>query len=158
MFLNKIKFLLFIIIFYQTPLYSKNNNFENFNSRNLSSYFSGIVAFENKNNTKALNFFNSSRVLVTKHDPYLKRYIYSLVLENKVFQAIQVIKSNKGRENSTFFEAYLLLILDSLRKNDLEKSSVYLKKISNFTQQDKLNIAVLSILKQYNYVFKKKKF
>ena len=158
MFLNKIKFLLFIIIFYQTPLYSKNNNFENFNSRNLSSYFSGIVAFENKNNTKALNFFNSSRVLVTKHDPYLKRYIYSLVLENKVFQAIQVIKSNKGRENSTFFEAYLLLILDSLRKNDLEKSTVYLKKISNFTQQDKLNIAVLSILKQYNYVFKKKKF
>ena len=157
MFLNKIKFLLFIIIFYQTPLYSKNNNFENFNSRNLSSYFSGIVAFENKNNTKALNFFNSSRVLVTKHDPYLKRYIYSLVLENKVFQAIQVIKSNKGRENSTFFEAYLLLILDSLRKNDLEKSTVYLKKISNFTQQDKLNIAVLSILKQYNYVFKKKK-
>ena len=64
----------------------------NFNSKDLSKYFSGIVAFENKNNSDALNFFNSSKILINKHDPYLKRYVYSLVLENKVSQAINIIK------------------------------------------------------------------
>ena len=65
-------------------MYSKSNSFDEFNSKNLSKYFSGIVAFENKNNSKALDFFNSSKILINKHDPYLKRYVYSLVLENKV--------------------------------------------------------------------------
>ena len=73
---------------YQNPLYSQSTSFNDFDSRNLSNYFSGIVAFENKNNSKALDFFNSSKILINQHDPYLKKYIYSLVLENKVSQAI----------------------------------------------------------------------
>ena len=92
MILIKIKFLLLIFIFYQSPIYSKSNSFDDFNSRNLSKYFSGIIAFENKDNTKALNFFNSSKNLINLHDPYLKRYIYSLVLEDKIPLAIKLIK------------------------------------------------------------------
>ncbi len=84
MFLNKIKLILIICLLYQTPLYSKSSSFDDFDPKNLSKYFSGIVAFENKSNTKALEFFNSSKILIREHDPYLKRYIYSLVLENKV--------------------------------------------------------------------------
>ena len=80
---------------YQNTLYSKSTSFNDFDSKNLSKYFSGIVAFENKNNSVALDFFNSSKILINKHDPYLKRYIYSLVLENKVSQAINVIKNNR---------------------------------------------------------------
>ena len=78
MFLKKIKFILILILFYQTPLYSKSNSFSDFDSRSLSKYFSGIVAFENLDNSKALNFFNSSKVLLNNHDPYLKRYVNSL--------------------------------------------------------------------------------
>ena len=88
MFLKKIKLILVVSLLYQTPLYSKSNSFEDFNSKNLSKYFSGIVAFQNKDIPVALDFFNSSKILLNKHDPYLKRYIYSLVLENKVSQAI----------------------------------------------------------------------
>ena len=54
MFLKKIRFVLIITLFYQTPLFSKSTSFNDFNSHNLSKYFSGIVAFENKNNTKAV--------------------------------------------------------------------------------------------------------
>ena len=115
MFFKKIKLIFFIILFYQTPLYSKSTSFH-FESRNLSKYFSGIVAFENKNNSKALEFFNSSKILIEKHDPYLKKYVYSLILENKVSQAINVIKRNKHKNNSKFFDAHLLLIIDSLKK------------------------------------------
>ena len=93
----KIKIILILFLFYQSPLYSKSTSFNDFNSRNLSKYFSGIIAYENKNNSLALNFFNSSKILINEHDPYLKKYIYSLVLENKISQAINIIKSNKNK-------------------------------------------------------------
>ena len=136
MFFIKIKFFIIVLLFYQSPLYSKSNSFNDFNSRNLSKYFSGIVAYENKNNSLALNFFNSSKILLNEHDPYLKKYIYSLVLENKVSEAINVIKRNKNKDNSKFFDAHLLLVLDNLRKNNLNKAFAYLNEIDGFSQQD----------------------
>ena len=157
MFLKKIKFIVIIFLLYQTQLYSKSNNFENFNSKNLSKYFSGIVAFENKDNSKALDFFNSSKILLNKHDPYLKRYVYSLVLENKVSQAINVTKNHKDKDNTNFFDAHLLLILDSLKKGNFEYANSHLKKTIKIYQTDRLNLAILESLKQYIYVFNENK-
>ncbi len=155
--LKKIKFILILALLYQSPLYSKSTSFDDFNSKSLSKYFSGIVAFENKDNSEALNFFNSSKILINKHDPYLKKYISSLVLENKVSKAINIIKQNIGKNNSNFFDAYLLLIIDSLKKNDLDQANVYLSNISNFGQTDRFNSAILESLKQYIFVFKENK-
>ena len=158
MFIKKISFLLIILIFYQTPTYSKSTTFEDFNSKSLSKYFSGIVALGNKNNSKALDFFNTSKILLDKHDPYLKNYIYSLVLENKVQYAINLVKKSKGKENSNFFDAYLLLILDSIKKNDFVKAYNYLLDAKNFSQKERFNLAILETLKHYIYVFKEKTF
>ena len=116
MLFKKINFIFVLLLLYQTPLLSKSTSLSNFNSKDLSNYFSGVVAFENKDNTLALDFFNSSKILLDKHDPYLKRYIYSLVLENKVPQAIYIIENNEKKKNSNFYDSYLLLILDSLKK------------------------------------------
>ena len=67
--LKKLIKLIFIFgLFYQTPIYSKSTSFTDFNSRDLSNYFSGIIAFENQNNSKALKFFNLTKVLLNKHD------------------------------------------------------------------------------------------
>ena len=115
--LKKLIKLVFIFgLFYQTPIYSKSTSFNDFNSRDLSNYFSGIIAYENQNNSKALKFFNLSKVLLNKHDSYLKRYVNSLVLDNKVPQAINVIKNNGNEDNADFYDAYLILITDSLKK------------------------------------------
>ena len=158
MFFKKIKFFLILLLFYQNPLYSKSSSFQDFDSRNLSKYFSGIVAFGNKDNSEALNFFNSTKILIKTHDPYLKRYVYSLVLENKVSQAINVIKQNKDKNNTSFFDAYLLLLIDSLKKNNLDQAYNYLLKANEFAQQDRFDLAILESLRQYVYVFKEKKF
>ncbi len=158
MLFKKIKFVLILLLFYQTPLYSKSNSFEDFDSRNLSKYFSGIVAFENKDNSAALDFFNSTKILINTHDPYLKRYVFSLVLENKVSQAINVIKQNKDKNNTSFFDAYLLLLIDSLKKDNLDQAYNYLLKANEFAQQDRFDLAILESLRQYIYVFKEKKF
>ncbi len=157
MFLKKLILILLFSLLYQTQLYSKSNSFKKLDSKNLSKYFSGIVASQNKNNTKALDFFNSSKILINTHDAYLKRYLNSLVLENKVSQAINVIKTNDEKKNINFFEANLLLIIDSLKKKDLDKAEAYLIKTTNSISQNNFNLAILENLKQYIDVFKNKK-
>ena len=149
-----LKLTLVFFIFYQNSSYSKSTTFDNLNSKNISNYFSGIVANENRKNTEALRFFNLSKVLLNEHDPYLKRYVTTLVLEKKISQAINIIKRNKGRENINFFDAYLLLILDSLKKNDIEKAYRDLDVAFKFTEQDRFNSVILETLKQYLIVFK----
>tara|TARA_B100000575_G_C23126236_1_gene652532 strand:- start:890 stop:2575 length:1686 start_codon:yes stop_codon:yes gene_type:complete len=155
--IKKYIFILIICLFYQNPLYSESNSFNNINSKNLSKYFSGIVAYENNDITTALNFFNSSKILLDEHDPFLERYVFSLVLENKVQNAISVIKKNNEKSNSNFFDAYLLLILDSLKKNDLNKADFYLQKTKNLGEIERFNLALLESIKQFIYVFKEKK-
>ena len=157
MFSKKIKFILIFLLLYQTPLYSKSTSFNDYDSKILSKYFSGMVAFENRDNSKALDFFNSSKIMINQHKPYLERYVMSLVLEKKVIQAINLIKQNKGKSNSNFFNAYLLLIIDSLKKNDFDQAKIYLSNTFNYAQQDRFNLAILETLKQYIYVFKEKK-
>ena len=156
MLIKKIIFILIITLFYQTPIYPKSKNFSDFNSKNLSNYFSGIVALENKENSLALDFFNSSKILLDKHDPYLKRYIFSLVLENKVSRAIQIMKNSEDNRIN-FFNGYLILILDSLKKNDYKKVSYYLEKMSKLKKLDRLNLAILESLEEYIHVFKENK-
>ena len=158
MFLKKIKYLLTILLLYQTLVISKSYSFERFNSKSLSKYFSGIVALENKDNSSALEFFNSSKILLDIHEPYLKRYVNSLVLENKISQAINVIKSHKNKDDQNFFDAYLLLIIDSLKKDDLNTALAYFDEIKKFDKRDKFNSAIWESLKQYIYLFKEKKF
>ena len=158
MVLKNIKFILIILLFYQNTLFTKSNSFEKIDSKNLSKYFSGIVAFGNKKNSQALDFFNSSKILINAHDPFLKRYVSSLVLENKVLQAIQIIKQNYENENIDFFDSYLLLIIDSLKKNELDIAYEYISIANNFADEDRFNLAILESLKQYVYLFKEKKF
>ena len=158
MVLKNIKFILIVLLFYQNTLFTKSNSFEKIDSKNLSKYFSGIVAFGNKKNSEALDFFNSSKILINAHDPFLKRYVSSLVLENKVLQAIHIIKQNYENENIDFFDSYLLLIIDSLKKNELDIAYEYISIANNFAEEDRFNLAILESLKQYVYLFKEKKF
>ena len=155
MFVKNIKFFLIFLLLYQNPLQTKSASFDDFDSKNLSKYFSGIVAFENKNNSKALNFFNTSKVLLNKHEPYLKRYIYSLVLENKVNQAINVIKQNKNK--SEFFEKYLLLTIDSLRRDDFSKALDYISETKKYIKLNQFNSVILDNLRDYLFVFSQKR-
>ena len=157
MFFRKLKLLLIFTLLYQSPCNSKSNSLNELNSRYLANYFSGIVAYENKNNTEALKFFKSSKILINKHDSYLKRYIYSLVLEGKVQQATNELKQNFGKNNSDFFEAYLLISLDYLKKGNFEKSNNYILKTQKFINKDRISIAIHETLKQYFYVFENNK-
>ena len=157
MFNKLIKLSVILVIFYQTPAYTKSASFNEFNSRDLSNYFSGIIAFENKNNSDALKFFNASKILLSKHDTYLKRYTYSLVLENKVAQAINVLKNGSNEDKLDFFDAYILLVADSLKTNNLDQAEKYLDLSLRFQNENRFNLVIFETLRQYLYTFKNKK-
>ena len=153
---KKIIIILFFSLLYQIPLFSKSTSFQKLDSQNLSKYFSGIVAFENENNSKALDFFQSSKILLSQHDPYLERLVISLVLEDKVNQAINFIKINKKKSNSKFFEAYILLSLDSIKKGEIEDALKVLDNVKENFLKDRLDFIILNTLKDYLSVFKNK--
>jgi len=154
-----IKFFKFalILLIYQSPLYSKSKTLKDFNSHHLSNYFSGIVAYENNDNSQALKFFKSSKSLIKQHDSYLKNYIYTLVLEGKVQQATDEIKRNLTEDNSNFFEAHLVLALDSLKRKNYKKSKEHLQRSYEFINNDRLSLIIAETLKQYLYVFEENK-
>ena len=151
-----IKYILILILF-QNPLYSKSKTFNDLNSRYLSNYFSGMVAYDNQDNFKALRFFQSSKILIKEHNPYLEKYVYSLVLEGRVQQAANEIIQNSIESNSNFFEAHLILSLNSLKKKNYKKSREHLKNSLKFINNDRLALIVGNILNQYLYVFEEKK-
>jgi hypothetical protein len=154
-----IKFFKFILILliYQSPLYSKSKTLNEFNSLDLSNYFSGVVAYENKSNFEALKFFKKSKFLIKQHNSYLERYVYSLVLEGKVQHATSQIKQNLTENNSNFFEAHLMLALDSLKKKNYEKSKQHLQRSYKFINNDKVALIIAETLKKYLYVFEENK-
>jgi tetratricopeptide (TPR) repeat protein len=154
-----IKFFKFalILMFYQSPLYSKSKTLNDFNSRHLSNYFSGMVAYENSENSKALKFFKSSKYLIKKHNSYLENYLYTLVLEGKVQQAAREIKQNLTKDNSNFFEAHLVLALESLKRKDYKKSKEHLQRSYKFINDNKLSLVIADTLKKYLYVFEDNK-
>ena len=157
MFLKLVKLALIIILPYQTVSYSKSASFNEFNSRDLSNYLSGIVAYENRDNSNALKYFNLTKVLIDKHDSYLKRYVNSLILDDKVPQAINVLNNNLKKFNSDFFDAYIILIVDSLKKNDFKKADEYLIESLKFEDKSRFNLVISEFLRQYIYTFRSKK-
>jgi tetratricopeptide (TPR) repeat protein len=150
--------LFLILLFSQSPVYSKSKALNDHNLLHLSNYFSGLVAYENKENSEALKYFKSSKFLINQHDPFLKKYIYSLVLEGKVQHATNEIKQNLKKNNSNFFDAYLMLALDSMMKKKYKKSKDYLQKSYEFIGDDKISLIIVETLKQYLYVFRENKF
>ena len=149
--------IIIIIILYQSPIYSKNNTLNDFNSHYLSNYFSGIFAYENKDNSEALKFFQSSKILIKRHNSYLQKYVYSLIIEGKVTQATSEIKKNLTENNTNFFEAHLILALDSLKNKNYKKSKEHLKESYKFINNNRLDLIIADTLKQYLYVFEENK-
>ena len=157
--LSKIFKLVSIIIFflYQNSLHSKTTADVDFNPKYISNYFSALLAYDNQNNNEAIKYFNSSKNLIKKHDKFLKKYVFSLVLNGQVKDAIKQIKSSKNKNSTNFFEAYVLLLVDSLQKQKFEKSDLILNELQKFQNYGTYQFVVYETLKSYKNLFETKK-
>ena len=149
-------FCLTLLLIFQSPLYSKSKDIKEFNSKDLSSYLSGLVSYDNQKNIDALKFFTLSDSLINKHDPYLKKYIFSLVMEGKVNKSIKKLKQFSGEKSSDFFEAYLILTLDSIKKKNFKNANKYLNELSRFKEHSTFELIIYESIKNYIYLFENK--
>ena len=157
MFNQYFKIFFILTCFFINPLYAKNTDSNDFNLKSLSNYFSAIISYDNNQNTDALRFFNSSKSLIKTHDPYLKKYIFSLIMEGKIDRAINELKYKLNNKNVDFLEGYLLLTLDSIKRKDYKKSKKYLKKITRFKKNGSIELIIHESLRDYIYLFENKK-
>ena len=132
-------------ILYQNTVYSKTTDSNEFNHRYLSNYFSALLSYDNQDNESAIKFFNSSKYLLDKHDKFLKHYVFSLVEDGKVLKAIRQIKNLKKKNNTDFFEAKLLIILDFIKKKKILKMQIKFYK----------SLKIIKILEPMNLLFMK---
>ena len=115
----KISLLLFLVSFYQNIAYSKT-----IDEKNVYNYFSALVSLEKNKSIESINYFKSSKELKESHPSYIKKYMFSLVLGGKVKKAIREIQMTKDKKFIDFFEAHLLLVLDSIKKKTLEEALI----------------------------------
>jgi len=157
MFTNIFKILILLLFLNINPVYSKITNNNDFKTKNLSSYFSALVSFENQQNQDSLKFFNSSKSLIHFHKPYLQNYINSLVHEGKIKKAAHQLRVTLTENNIDFFEGYLLLFLDTIKKGNNNKSEEYLKKLGGLKEKGAFEKVIIQSLQDFFYVFKNKK-
>ena len=149
-----LKIIIFLsLLLYQTNLYSKAVQNNEFNHKYLSNYFSALLSYDNQKNNEALEFFKSSKFLINKHDNFLKEYVFSLVLDGQVKQAIDQIKISKNDRNANFFEANLLLFLDSFKKKNFKQAAKRLKKLEISYDNGTFEYIIYKTLESYNNLF-----
>ncbi len=144
----------FLVI--QTSTYSSTTANNKFNQKYLSNYFSALVSSGNQKNEEALEYFNSSKFLIQKHGNFLKKYVFSLVLNGQVKKGIDQIKISKNDINSNTFELNLLLLVDSLKKKDFKQANKRFKDFKFNKDDGTYEYVIYKILKDFNYLFLKR--
>ena len=143
------------IIFHHNILYAKNPDLIILNKKIVSNYFSALVSLNNNQNTDSIKFFNSSKDLKESHELYLKKYLFSLVLNQKVSIAIKEIKKVKKKNFTDFFEAQLLLVLDSIKKHNYKQGVFYINNLKKYENEGTFELVVSSTLEEYIYLFER---
>tara|TARA_B100000401_G_C52806602_1_gene721443 strand:+ start:344 stop:2032 length:1689 start_codon:yes stop_codon:yes gene_type:complete len=152
----KIIFIFFIFL-YHSSAFSKTSENQNFNQRYLSNYFSALVSHENGNNELAIKYFNSTRNILRDYPSYFDQYITSLVLENKVKEAINQIKFFDSINKVNNFQANLLLTIDALKNNKFNKANNFILDMERVLIPGSYEQIIYQILNSYNQLFLEKK-
>ncbi len=126
------------------------------NENELTNYLSAIISYNNQQNQDSLSYLNSSKALVKKRDNYLRKYIFSLAINQKVKKAIQEIKILENKKDFDFFESQVLLTLDSILKEKYAESENYLEYLNELKGSSVYENAIYDTLTLYLSTFKNK--
>ena len=123
-------FLLFLNIF---NILSAKNIDKFSNSKDLSKYFSGIVATNNNQHQHSYNYLKSLNNLEESHYSYSQYYLFSLITLKKFKDAAYYSRELK-RKKLDNFESNLVSGIYHLKIGELEEAKIYFKKLKNQSQ------------------------
>ena len=149
-----LKLILFIVFFvYQTSVNSKTVDGSDFNPKYLSDYLSAIISQNNLNSDASVKYFNSSKILINKHEEFLKEFSITLTINGRVQKSINIIKQNRDQNNSNFFEAKLLLLIDNFKKRKFDQNIELLNEFKGYRDHSNYQYIIYEVLKSYNDLF-----
>ncbi len=152
--IKKFKLILFIVFFiYQTSVFSKTKEDKSFNPKYLSNYLSGIISQNNENISESVKYFSLSKILIGKHDEYLKKQVLALTLDGQVQKSINLIKKNIDKNNTNFFEAKLLLLINNFKKRKFDQNIELLNELKIYGDYNNYQFIIHGVLKNYNDLF-----
>ena len=129
---NYIIFFLLIILLSSSQVYAKNSNIK-YTKENISNYFLGIILSNRYYDNQAFKYLKKVESIKDKHSKFNIEFIRTLILLEKFDKAF-LFSEEIWNEDELFFEADLLLGLDSFLNKDYikaEKHFVRLNKISS---------------------------
>ena len=100
---------------------------------NISNYFLGIVSANNNFNKEALRYLKKVESLKNRHSKFNVEFVRMLVLLEKFDEAF-IFSKSVWDENELFFEADLLLGLDSFKKKDYKNSEKYFERLNKISR------------------------
>ena len=151
---TKFKLIIFFLIFFNFFNFLLAKNTDKFsNSKDLSNYFSGVIAINNNEYQTSYNYFKSLNNLEESHYSYSQYYLYSLITLEKFKEAGNYSRDLKRRKLDNF-ESNLVGGLYYLEKKNFNEAKIYFEKLKNQSQpetiQDLLSTTINSWTSFYN--------
>ena len=125
--------LFFLTIFLIQPEVFARDSKAIYSRENFSNYFLGMVSANNNFNNEALRYLKKVESLKNSHTKFNVEFVRMLVLLEKFDEAFTFSKS-VWDENESFFEADLLLGLDSFKKKDYKNSEKYFERLNKISR------------------------
>jgi len=123
--------LLTTVQFFSQISFSKEAKIK-YSKKDISNYFSGIISSSQKNDEATYEYLNRVKSLKNIHSNYSNQFIYTLISLGKFNKAFEFSK-DIWDEEIFFFEADLLLGLNSFIKKDYVNSEKYFKRMNIFS-------------------------
>ena len=132
--INKIYIILFLLAIFliQSEVFARDSK-ALYTRENISNYFLGIVSANNNFNKEALRYLKKVESLKNRHSKFNVEFVRMLVLLEKFDEAF-IFSKSVWDKNELFFEADLLLGLDSFKKKDYKNSEKYFERLNKISR------------------------
>ena len=125
------KLIIFVLLFLNTFNVLKAKNIDKFyEAKNITNYFSGILAVNDNQYQKSYNYLKSLNDLEDSHYAYSQYLQYSLVALKKFKDAKYYSKKLEEKKIDNF-ESNIVSVVYYLERKDFDKASVYVEKLKN---------------------------
>ena len=117
-------------------------------SKDISNYFSGIIAINDNQFQASYDYFKSLNNLEESHYSYSHYYLYSQITLSKFKDAVNYAKKLQIKKLDNF-ESNLITGLYYLEKNDLNRARIHFEKLENFNKPDTIQSLLSVTLKNW---------
>jgi len=146
----KFKLIIFFLIFSNIFNFLSAKNTDKFsNSKDLSNYFSGIVAINDNQYQASYNYLKSLNNLEESHYSYSQYYLHSLVTLKKFKDAANYSRGLE-RKKLDNFESNLVTGIYYLENKNFDQAKIYFKKLKNQNQPGTIQNLLSSSLNSWS--------